>query len=175
MPSSARQVRALDVLQFIVRHRAILLGLPLVAALVAAAVAFFLPPYYAGVTKILPPQQSQSSAALLLTQLGTGAGIPPSALGVKTPSELYVGMLKRRTVADRLIERFGFRALYGEDTLDEARRVLARRSATTFARDGIITIEFEDRDPNRAAAVANGYVEELYRLTQTLAVTEAGQ
>jgi tyrosine-protein kinase Etk/Wzc len=174
-PSGTDRLAAPDVLAFALRHRVMLLAAPLLATLAGAAIAFVLPHYYAGVTKILPPQQNQSSAALLLAQLGSGAGIPASALGVKNPNDLYVGMLKSRTVADRLIEHFGLRPLYDQDTLDETRRVLARRTSISHGRDGIITIEFEDRDPKRAAAVANGYVQELYRLTQTLAVTEAGQ
>jgi uncharacterized protein involved in exopolysaccharide biosynthesis len=165
----------IDAALLLLRHKRLLLLVPLVAALVAAAVSLLLPNYYAGVTKILPPQQNQSSAALLVAQLGTSAGLPASAVGLKNPNELYVGMLKSRTVADRLVERFGLQKLYERDTLEDARRVLAERTAISHGRDGLITIQFEDQDRKRAAAVANGYVEELYRLTQTLAVTEAGQ
>jgi uncharacterized protein involved in exopolysaccharide biosynthesis len=55
------------------------------------------------------------------------------------------------------------------------RRELASRTNIVSGRDGIISIDFEDRDPKRAAAVANGYVEELYKLTTSVAVTEASQ
>jgi tyrosine-protein kinase Etk/Wzc len=85
-----------------------------------------------------------------------------------------VGMLKSRTVADNLIARFGLKKLYERETLDDTRRELEQRTAISHGRDGIITIRFEDRERARAAEIANGYVEELYKLTQTLAVTEAG-
>jgi tyrosine-protein kinase Etk/Wzc len=39
----------------------------------------------------------------------------------------------------------------------------------------VISVAVRDRDPERAAALANGYVEALRQLTQTLAVTEAGR
>src|SRR5207245_3349047 len=42
-------------------------------------------------------------------------------------------------------------------------------------KDGIITIEVDDKDPKRAAELANAYAEELMNLTQVLAVTEASQ
>jgi len=93
----------IDAALFLLRHKRLLLSAPLAVAVVAAAISLALPNYYAGVTKILPPQQNQSSAALLLAQLGTSAGLPASAVGLKNPNELYVGMLKSRTVADRLI------------------------------------------------------------------------
>jgi uncharacterized protein involved in exopolysaccharide biosynthesis len=170
----ASQLRSLDVLIFLVRHRRVLLLAPLAAAIVAAAISFALPNMYAGVTKILPPQQSQSSAAFMLAQLGSLANLPGSSLGIKNPNDLYVGMLKSRTVADNLISRFGLKDLYARDTLHDTRRELEERTTISHGRDGIITIRFEDRDRKRAADVANGYVEELYKLTQRLAVTEAG-
>jgi uncharacterized protein involved in exopolysaccharide biosynthesis len=165
----------LDGLLFLARHKALLVILPVFAALVAAGISLLMPNIYAGTTRILPPQPNQSASALLLAQLGGLAGAAGTSLGIKNPNDLYVGILKSRTVADRLLERFGLQKLYDEDTRHDARRVLERRTSISHGRDGIITIAFEDEDPARAAAVANGYIEELYALTQTLAVTEAGQ
>jgi uncharacterized protein involved in exopolysaccharide biosynthesis len=165
----------LDVLLFLAAHKRALLGIPLVGAVIAAVISLLMPNYYAAVTKILPPQQNQSSAAMTLAQLGSAAGVPAASLGLKNPNDLYVGMLKSRTVADRLIERFALQKLYDRATLQDTRRVLEQRTAISHGRDGIITVQFEDTDPARAAEIANGYIEELYNLTQTLAVTEAAQ
>jgi uncharacterized protein involved in exopolysaccharide biosynthesis len=164
----------LDVLIFLARHRRVLVLAPLGAAIAAAAISLMLPNMYASVTKILPPQQNQSTAALLLSQLGSIASLPGSPLNIKNPNDLYVGMLKSRTVADNLVARFGLKELYDRETLQDTRRELEERTTISHGRDGIITIRFEDRDRKRAADVANGYAEELYNLTQTLAVTEAG-
>lgn len=165
----------LDVLLFLAGHKRAVLGIPLIAALMAAVISLLMPNYYAAVTKILPPQQNQSSAAMALAQLGSAAGVPAASLGLKNPNDLYVGMLKSRTVADRLIERFALRQLYERTTLQDTRRVLEQRTAISHGRDGIITVQFEDTDRGRAADITNAYIEELYKLTQTLAVTEAGQ
>jgi tyrosine-protein kinase Etk/Wzc len=165
----------LDLLLFIARRKRAFLGIPLGAAVAAAVISLLMPNYYAGVTKILPPQQNQSSAAMALAQLGPAAGVGAASLALKNPNDLYVGMLKSRTVADHLIERFGLQKLYDRSTLQDTRRVLESRTAMSHGRDGIITVQVEDTDPARAADIANGYIEELYKLTQTLAVTEAGQ
>jgi len=165
----------LDVLLFLASHKRALLGIPLVAALMGAVLSLLMPNYYAAVTKILPPQQNQSSAAMALAQLGSAAGLASTSLGIKNPNDLYVGMLKSRTVADRLIERFALQKLYDRATLLDTRRVLEQRTAISHGRDGIVTVQFEDTDPARAAEIANAYIQELYKLTQTLAVTEAGQ
>jgi len=168
-------VRVLDVLIFLARHLRLLALFPLAAALGAAAISLLLPNIYTGVTRIMPPQQQQSSAVFLLSSLGNIAGPAGGPLAIKNPNDLYIGMLKSRTVADNLIARFGLKDIYGRGTLEDTRRELGTRTTMSHGRDGIITIQFEDHDRKRAAAVANGYVEELYQLGQTLAVTEAGQ
>lgn len=165
----------LRLLIVLAKYKAIVLSLPAVSALITAAVVLLIPNTYTAVTRILPPQQNQSAAAAAFTQLGALTGLGGQALGIKNPNDLYVGMLTSRTVADGLIDRFGLKALYERKTLDETRSVLEAHSRIFSSKDGLINIEFDDQDPKRAAAVANGYVEELYRLTQTLAVTEASQ
>ena len=171
----ADEISLLDLAIVLAKHKKLILGLPLVAAIIAVIVTLLMPNIYTGVTRILPPQQSQSTAAAMLIQLGGLADIAGQSLGIKNPNDLYVGMLKSRTVADTLIDRFGLKKVYDENTYHYARMELEKRTMVASGRDGIIKVEVEDKDPKRAAAIANGYVEELYKLTQTLAVTEASQ
>jgi tyrosine-protein kinase Etk/Wzc len=163
----------LDLLLVFAKHKKLIIGLPLLIAIITAAVSFLIPNIYTGTARILPPQQQQSSALALLAQLGSLGGL--LGAGAKNPSELYVGMLKSRTVADRLIERFKLQQVYDEDTFFETRRALEKVTDIEVSKEGIITVSVEDKDPKRAAAMANSYVEELDRLTQGIAVTEAGQ
>src|SRR5207253_5209004 len=39
----------------------------------------------------------------------------------------------------------------------------------------MISIAVDDKDPKRAAAIANAYVERLYQVTQRLAISESSQ
>jgi uncharacterized protein involved in exopolysaccharide biosynthesis len=111
----------------------------------------------------------------MLVQLGALAGMGPSSFGVRNPNDLYVGMIKSRSVADALIEKFNLRQLYGKDNLIDTRERLQKATRVSSGRDGIISIDVDDRDPKRAASLANAYVEELEKLNERLAVTEAGQ
>jgi uncharacterized protein involved in exopolysaccharide biosynthesis len=165
----------LDFLIVLAKHKKLILGLPFSAAVVAAIVSFLLPNIYTATAKILPPQPSQSTATAMLGQLGVLIGAAPTQLGIRNPNDLYVGMLKSRTVADNLITRFDLQKVYDEKTMFDTRKTLADKTVIASGKDGIITIEFEDKDPKRAAAVTNGYVEELYKLTTSLAITEASQ
>jgi uncharacterized protein involved in exopolysaccharide biosynthesis len=115
----------------------------------------------------------------MLSQLTSAAGGLGGAVGaalpIKNPSDLYVGMLKSRTVADALIARFDLRKRYEQNLQSGARGRLQGRTTITAGKEGIIVVEVDDYDPKFAAALANGYIDELMKLTQVLAVTEASQ
>jgi uncharacterized protein involved in exopolysaccharide biosynthesis len=172
---SQNNPNVLDLLVVLAKHKKLVIGLPLIAAMLAAAISLVLPNVYTGRTKILPPQQTQSTSAVL-AQLGSLAGLAGGAAsGLKNPNDLYVGMLKSRTVADNLIERFDLSKHYEKKYPSDTRKALADRTTIVAGKDGIITIDAEDTDPKRAAELANGYVDELFKLTKVLAVTEASQ
>lgn len=169
----------LDLLIVLAKHKRVVVGVPFAAAVASAIIAFLMPNIYTGTTRILPPQQSASAASALLNQLGGAleglGGLAGGALGVRNPNDLYVGMLKSRSVADNLISRFELGKVYDEDRLSDVRKRLEKESTIMSGRDGIISIEVDDRDPKRAADLANAYVDELMKLTKVLAVTEASQ
>jgi uncharacterized protein involved in exopolysaccharide biosynthesis len=169
------EISLLDILIVLAKHKKLILGLPFLAAIVTAGITLLMPNIYTGKAVIMPPQQQQSTAAAMLGQLGALAGVAGSSLGIKNPNDLYVGMLKSRTVADALIERFKLRELYGTQTLDDTRSALAGNTVITAGRDGLIVVQVDDEYPRRAADMANAYVEELEKLTGRLAVTEAAQ
>ena len=173
------EVSLLDLLIVLAKHKRIVLGLPAIAAIVAAVISFLLPNIYTGTTRILPPQQSASAASALLSQLGGAvgglAGVAGGALGIRSPNDLYVGMLKSRTVADNLIGRFDLNKVYDQKLESSTRNTLQSNTTIAAGRDGIITIDVDEKDPKRAADLANAYVDELMKLTKVLAVTEASQ
>jgi uncharacterized protein involved in exopolysaccharide biosynthesis len=167
-----------DLLIVLGRRKRLVLGLPVAAAIFAVVVSFLLPTQYTATTRLLPPQRSQSGAAMLLNQLGSalgGIGSLAAGAGLKNPDELYVGMLQSRSVADNLVQRFDLGRIYNDRYPSETRKDLRKRTDITSGRSGIITLEYTDRDPKRAADIANAYIEELTKLTQTLAVSEASQ
>jgi uncharacterized protein involved in exopolysaccharide biosynthesis len=165
----------LDLLLALVERKWSIVWVTLAGGLITALVVFLLPHMYTATASIMPPQQQQSTAAALLGQLGPLAAAAGGNLGLKTPADLYIGILGSRTIADRLVQKFSLRQLYDEETVSDARKVLAKRSSFSTGRDSLIKISVEDRDPKRAAALANTYVEELYKQNSRLALTESAQ
>lgn len=166
------EISLLDIAIVLAKHKWKLVGIPFLAAVLAAGVTLLMPNIYTARAVILPPQPQSSAATALIGQLGALAGATGA---LKNPGDLFVGMLSSRSVADRLIERFDLQAQFGTETMVETRNELSRRSSISAGRDGLVTIAYDDEDPQRAADVANAYIEELDRLTQTLAVTDAAQ
>jgi tyrosine-protein kinase Etk/Wzc len=175
MTSEAEDITLLGFLIVIAKYKKLIFGLPFAAAVIAALYSMVLPNVYTASTKILPPQHSQSAAAGMLAQLGGIGGIAGSALGIKSQNDLYIGMLKSRTIADGVIERFDLNSAFGQKRQSSTRITLEGMTRITANKNGIILIDVEDKDPKRAALLANGYVDELYKLTNVLAVTEASQ
>ncbi|WLI88047.1 Wzz/FepE/Etk N-terminal domain-containing protein [Massilia sp. R2A-15] len=164
----------LDVAIVVAKRKKFIVSSMLVAAVLAAGVSLLIPNTYTGTAQILPPQQ-QSGASALLGQLSSLGGSVGQSLGVKNPNDTYVAMLNSRTVSDNLIKRFDLSHVYDKESPTDLRTELALRSTIFSGKDGVISIQVDDKNPKRAALLANGYVQELQKLTQTLAVTEASQ
>lgn len=169
------EIDLLDLLIVVAKNKKMILRNTFAAALVAVVVSFLMPKIYTASTTIMPPQQGQSTAAAMLGQLGGLAGMAGTSLGIKNPADLYIGMLKSRTVADDLVKSYDLKTLYKKDTGEEARKSLEDYTVISAGKDGLIKIEFTDKDPKRASDIANAYVDELNKVTSTLAVTEASQ
>jgi len=167
-----------DLLVVLAGAKRLILGVTLTIALTAAAFSLWLPNRYTATAIIMPPQQTQSLAGALMNQLaGISAlgGMAQKDLGLKNPADIYVSMLKSRGVAEAMIQKFDLQHIYRQKELSDARRELEQNSDISASKDSLITISVEDRERHRAAALANAYIDELTRLTQRLAVTEAAQ
>jgi uncharacterized protein involved in exopolysaccharide biosynthesis len=166
----------IDMVAPLVERWRLLLIIPSLVALIAAGATFLITPVFTAQTTLLPPQQQQSAAASALASLGALANIAGAGSSIRTPADQYVALMQSATVSDRIIERFKLMSVYDETLRVDARRQLAKSVRIVVGKkDGLISIEVEDINPQRSADIANAYVEELRRLTGTLAVTEAQQ
>jgi capsule polysaccharide export protein KpsE/RkpR len=104
-----------------------------------------------------------------LSSLGALSG------GLKSPGDVYVGILKSRTIADDLIKRFDLQKIYKTKRISDTAKKLKDRSTFVSGKDTLITISVEDHDANRATSLANGYLDALYEQNGRLALTEASQ
>jgi uncharacterized protein involved in exopolysaccharide biosynthesis len=168
------EITLLGYIELLLKYKKMIGTFAGIAFIFSVVVSILLPVRYTAVARILPPNESGGSMSTLLTQAeGVFGGLAGNLMGGQTQSELYVGIMKSRTVADALIQRFELKNRYDLAYIEDVYAKLAER--THFNVDNksqIITVAFEDGEPQRSADIANAYVDELDRINRTLNITE---
>jgi tyrosine-protein kinase Etk/Wzc len=175
---SSSEASLLRMLVVLARWRRMIALSTLITVLVTVIVVLVIPVSYTGTALIMTPSPTQGSASALLSQLGSlASALPGAALegGLRNPQETYVGILSSRTVADDLIARFKLQKLYKRKTLVDTRKVLARHTHVEATKGLLIRITVEDKSAQRAANMANAYVDALYQINKNIALTEGSQ
>lgn len=165
-----------DLIAPLLEHWKLLLLGSLAVGALALGIAFMMTPVFTARTSFLPPQQQQSNMASALSSLGGLATLAGLGTQLKSPADQYVALMQSVSIEDKLVDQFNLQQVYDTKYRFQAR--LALEAATRMAvgkKDGLISVEVDDVDPQRAADLANAYVEELRRLTSVLAVSEAQQ
>lgn len=171
-------VNVLDIVLVLAKYWRRIALTTVIMFLLGIAVALHLKPVFTGKAIILPPQQQQSSiAGLLGSTLGSLASLSGGGASslLKSPADMYIGILKSDTIADELIKEFHLEKVYHQKTLDDTRRALAGQVKFESEKDGLIHISVKDHSPQRASDLANGYIDALYHMNSTLAIGEAAQ
>jgi capsule polysaccharide export protein KpsE/RkpR len=167
-------------LRLIWSRRRFLLRAAVAGLVFGGLVAFLIPKRYESTVLLMPPDNTQATSGLamataMMARAGVNlAGAASDLLGLKTSGALFVGMLHSRTVQDRLIERFWLRTVYRVRLWEQARIILADNTQISEDRkSGILTVVVTDENPQRAAAMARAYVEELDRLVAQVSTSAA--
>ncbi len=174
------EISVLDLLIVLAKRKRTILWVTAGFAILSIIVSLLLPIRYTATVTLLPPQQNSSVSAQLASQLGSLGGMAMLASGgsglLKNPNDMYVAMLRSRTVEDSMVQHFGLMHEYHKRYLSDARKKFERYTIVDGSgKDGLIHLSVEDGDPQRAAQLANGYVDQFRDLSQSLAFTEADQ
>lgn len=183
--ASAEDLRDLQTERFrlLWDHRRPVVRASVVGLLASIVIAFLLPKSYTSTTQLMPPDTQTTSAMAMMAGLAAKAGgglgaMAGDLLGMKSSGALFVGVLKSQTAQDRLVQQFDLQSVYGfwgrKTLLVDARTKLDDRTSISEDRkSGIVSISVTDRDPQRAAALANAYVDELNSLVAELSTSSA--
>jgi capsule polysaccharide export protein KpsE/RkpR len=160
-----------------------LLGRVALYAIVASTLlAFLIPSRYKSTERLMPPDNSPTSGLAMAAAamsggtsgLGGLGGIANDVLGLKSTSDVFVGILSSRTTQDKLIQQFDLKKLYWDRRMEDAREDLAAHTDISVDRKSeIIAVTVTDKSPQRAAAMSQAYVEELNYLVAELSTSSA--
>jgi len=173
------EVSLLDLLIVLANRKGLILKITAACLGLGLLLALLLPKRYTATATVLPPQQNASMANALASQLGSlgaMASLAGKDIGLKNPNDMYVAMFKSQTVENAMIRRFNLMQEYRQKYLSVTRKIFEGYfTVNGSGKDGLISISVEDKDPKRAAEMANAWIEEFRRLSQTLAISEASQ
>jgi uncharacterized protein involved in exopolysaccharide biosynthesis len=137
-------------------RRFLLVNTGIITAL-SLLIAVLLPKWYRATTTLLPPQEDD--AGFSLTTMIRGLTVPGVRIPMQvSPAEIYVAILHSRTVLVPIAEEFNYREVYGKRELEDVLRELHKHLYAEIGENGLVVLRVEDRDPQRAAAVANRMV-----------------
>jgi capsule polysaccharide export protein KpsE/RkpR len=166
-------------LRLLWEHRRLLVRVVLAGIVASTVIAVLIPARYESMAHLMPPDNTQAggvamAAAALSGGAGGLGGVASDLLGLKSTSDIFVGILSSRTVQDKLIQQFDLRRIYGDRGMEAASKDLAERTGIAVDRKSqIITLTVTDHDPRRAAAMGQAYVEELNHLVAELSTSSA--
>jgi len=147
------------------------------AAVFTAVLALLIPNRYEARTSLMPPDGDSNSGLASLLALTKGSELGMLAgdfLGLKTSGPLFIGILRSRTLEDRIINKFDLRRVYHVRNMQDARRALESNTQISEDRKSwIITMRVSVQSPQRAADVTQAYVQELNQLVADLNTSAA--
>lgn len=168
------EINLLELLQVLVRRKRLIMVMCAVAALLSVAYSLSLPNIYTATSRVLPPQKDGGGGlSALLGQAGTLAGLAGVG-GLGGGADLYVGILKSRSVTDAVIKRLDLQKELKTRTPDASRAALQGMVKIQAGKDGIIAIAADNKNPQLAARLANAFVDELGKKSVELNLTKAG-
>jgi uncharacterized protein involved in exopolysaccharide biosynthesis len=166
----------IDYYRIVANNRMLILVITLCAIVAATVYSYFLPNIYTAKAMIVPLQEDKNPISAIAGQLGGIAGLAGGSLGGSTQADLYTTMLRSETVKDVLIDRYGLMNVYKATLRSAAYQILDKNSLIIAnKKDGVITISVEDKDPKRAADLANAYIDALANMAVNLNVSGAGK
>ncbi len=178
-PNGGLQLILLDISTLLLRKKLRIAQVTAAFLLVGVIVCLVLPWRYTGTVKIMPPQQSPSGVSVLANQLLSSGGasslsaLAGGGLGLKNPNDIYIGILQSRLIADHIIQKYSLQSVYHSKDMTAARKKLKANTDIVSEKSGVISVAVTDTDKQRAAAIANSYIDEARSLTNSLAETEA--
>lgn len=163
----------------VVRHRWFLFWLVFIITLLSTSYALLSPKWYKSTVTVFPSEQADllgglSGLSSIVKGFSPSSGL--SALTGNPQLDKYMAILKSSKIADTVIEKYNYREIYEFEQDDYYEKILEEFQSNLVvevADEGNLMISFFDKDPKRAAEVANYMVELLNEINTDLNVRDA--
>jgi tyrosine-protein kinase Etk/Wzc len=162
-----------------VRYRKFLFWFVFIITIGATAYALLAPKWYKATASVLPAEKNDLLSTLsgisgLAKGFSASKGLA-ALTGGNPETEKYVAILKSATITDDVINKFELRKEYDKENDYYEKVVKEWQSNSDFEiqDEGNLTISVHDKDPQKAADIANYLINRLNEINTTLGVTNA--
>jgi uncharacterized protein involved in exopolysaccharide biosynthesis len=169
------EINLLELVRVVVRRKKLIIKICSVAIILSVCYSLTLKNTYTATATFYPPPRETAGSAFasLIAQTGALQGAMGGGLGGS--ADLYMGILKSRSVADAVVKRLDLQNAGSKPvTLEAARRRASASIKVAAGKDGIVKVDAKDKDPQKAALLANTFVDEMIRRSIQLYVGKAG-
>jgi capsule polysaccharide export protein KpsE/RkpR len=176
--------RFIALLRLLWQRRRLLFRALICGVIAATLIAFLIPARYESTVRLMPPDNRSGLALAAVTLGGRGGSLGSSLvgdlgsdlLGLRSTSDLFVGVLRSHAVEDHLIAQFNLKHVYWVRRIEDARKELEDHTDISVDRKSqIVVIKVTDKDRYRAAAMARMYIDELNRTVAEVSTSSARQ
>ncbi len=156
----------------ILKNRKLFFGVVFGITLIALIISLLLPKWYLAEASFLPPELAPN------TMIGMSGGLSSviqSFTGQRKMSGYnYMAILNSRTVNEQVIRKFDLMKVYhiSDSLMSKALKELSGNVSFSFGDNDETTISVYDKDPVRAAEMANYYIELVNERSKEFARTE---
>ena len=165
------ELSLLDIFSILWKRKWLIFFLTFVFGTVATIYAFTSPFIYRAQCRVLPPG---SAGGGLASQLGGLASFMGIGGGTSSRGQMMIGILQGDTVVDAIIDKFNLMEELSMDIRLRARAsVLGKLEAAEDTKSGILSIAYIDKDPQKAADIANAFVDQLQTKMRELSFLDA--
>lgn len=176
-PEDDDSISLLDLLLVLAAGRKTIFKVTSRFAVGSVVVSLLMSNVYTGKTSFIPPNSNQLTAQSAVAAqvgaiLGGGGGL---AAALKNPADLWVALLKSESVETFVIRQNNLMEVFKSKNMALAIKTLEGASKINADKAGLVTIEVDNKDPELAAKIANGYVTGLMELNKRLVFSQAGQ
>lgn len=157
--------------KLLIANRKLILACTAGAIVVSSVISLVLPQWFRARASVLPPESGVGQQDVI--SIMRFAGYRPAAIPALTSaSEIYSAVLRSNRVTDAVIDSLDLTKAFGDKSRGAVREIIWSGARVSVTSAGLVLVDYEDKDPSRAAAVANAFVAELDRFyTQTRVTT----
>ena len=167
------EIDLVELFKFMWKKKGLIILLMFLFGAGATIYAFTAPFIYRAECRVIPPGAGTGGG--LLSQFGALANLAGmGSVGKATGGGMAIGILKGDTVIDAIIDKFNLMAEMEQEIRLTARTaVLNNLETKEDALSGIVSIAWLDEDPQRAADIANAFVDQLQLKLHDMAFNQA--